>query len=234
MLASAPLLESHWVRAGTLTSVRHSAGGVNGMSIYDRYVLPRLLALAMRNRELVPYRQRVGGAAKGRVLEIGIGSGPNVPFYGPDVTEVVGVDPSPALVAMARARRSGLHFPFHVIEGTIERMQLEDNGFDTVLTTWSLCSVADPIQVLREARRVLRPGGQLLFVEHGRAPDAGVSRWQDRLTPGWKHLAGGCHLNRKMDDLVRDAGFRLDHLRTGYARGPRPMTFMYEGRARSG
>ncbi len=203
------------------------------MGAYDRYVVPRLLALAMQNRELVPYRQRIGQAASGRVLEVGVGSALNLPFYGPEVVEVVGVDPSPALVAMARERRSGLRFPFEAIEGTGERLPFESRGFDTVLTTWSLCSVADPIQVLREARRVLRPGGQLLFVEHGRAPEPGVRWWQDTLDPAWRRIAGGCHLNRKMDDLVRDAGFRLDHLRTGYARGPRPMTFMYEGHARA-
>ena len=119
-----------------------------------------------------------------------------------------------------------------MIEGSGEQLPLDRGSFDTVLTTWSLCSVTDPVQVLREARRVLRPGGQLLFVEHGRAPAAGVRWWQDRLTPAWKHVAGGCHLNRKVDDLVGAAGFRLDHLRTGYARGPRPMTFMYEGLGR--
>ncbi len=205
---------------------------MNTPGLYDRYVLPRLLALAMRTKELVPFRERVGLAASGRVLEIGIGSALNLPFFGPQVREVVGVDPSPALVSMARQRRSGgLRFPFTVRQGTGERLPFEDGGFDTVLTTWSLCSVADPVQVLREARRVLRPGGQLLFAEHGRAPDAAVQRWQDALTPAWKRLAGGCRLNRQMDELVGAAGFRLDALRTGYARGPRPMTFMYEGRA---
>ena len=202
------------------------------MGIYGRYIVPHLLALAMRNRELVPYRQRVGRAASGRVLEIGIGSALNLSFYGPEVTEVVGVEPSPALVGMTRRRQFGLRFPLKVIEGTGEQVPLESGGFDTVVTTWSLCSVVDPIRVLGEARRALRPGGQLLFVEHGRAPEPDVSWWQDKLDPAWKRMAGGCHLNRKMDDLVRDAGFRLDHLRAGYARGPRPMTFMYEGRAR--
>lgn len=201
------------------------------MGVYERHVLPYLLALAMRTQELVPYRERVGRAAAGRVLEIGVGNALNLPFYGPEVREVVGVDPSPALVRMARGQRWGLPFPFEVIEGKGEQLPLEDGGFDTVLTTWSLCSVADPVRVLREARRVLRPGGRLLFVEHGQAPDAGVRWWQDRLTPGWRRIAGGCHLNRKIDDLVAAAGFRLDDLRTGYARGPRPMTFMYEGRA---
>ncbi len=202
------------------------------MGIYDRLILPRLLACAMRNQALVPLRQRLGAAASGRVLEIGIGSALNLPFYGPGVSEVVGIDPSPALVAMARDRQPGLAFAFQVVEGAGESLPLDDNSFDTVLTTWSLCSVGDPIQVLREARRVLRPNGQLLFAEHGQAPDAGVRWWQDRLTPTWKRIAGGCHLNRCIDGLIAAAGFRLDGLQTGYLPGPKPMTFMYEGRGR--
>jgi SAM-dependent methyltransferase len=201
------------------------------MGLYGRYIVPRLLALAMRNRELVPYRQRIAAGATGRVLEIGIGSALNLPFYGSGVREVIGIDPSPTLVAMARARQSDLPFLLKVVEGFGERLPLEDSSVDTVVTTWSLCSVADPLEVLREARRSLRPGGQLLFAEHGRSPDAGVRKWQDRIDPVWTRVAGGCHLNRKMDDLIDKAGFRLEALRTGYARGPKPMTFMYEGRA---
>ena len=204
------------------------------MGLYDRIILPRLLACAMQNQALTPVRQRLGAAASGRVLEIGIGSALNLPFYGPSVSEVVGVDPSPALVAMARERRSGPAFRFEVIQGAGESLPLEDRSFDTVLTTWSLCSAGNPAQVLREARRVLRPGGQLLFAEHGRAPDASVRWWQDRLTPAWKRIAGGCHLNRRIDDLIGAAAFRLDDLQTGYLPGPKPMTFMYEGRARPG
>ncbi|MCO6416179.1 class I SAM-dependent methyltransferase [Siccirubricoccus sp. KC 17139] len=202
------------------------------MGVYERFVLPRLLALAMRHRELVPFRQRVGRAAAGRVLELGIGSGLNLGFYGSDVTSVVGVDPSPALLRMAEDRSRGASFPVELVEASSERLPLEDRSADIVVTTWTMCSVGDAVQALREARRVLRPGGALLFVEHGRAPDPRVRWWQDRLTPTWRRVAGGCHLNRKMDDLVLAAGFRLDDLRTGYVRGPRPLTFMYEGRAR--
>ncbi|MCB4824863.1 class I SAM-dependent methyltransferase [Roseicella aerolata] len=204
------------------------------MSIYDRLILPRLIALAMRHGELVPFRQRVGRAATGRVLELGIGSGLNLGFYGPDVTSVVGIDPSPALLRMAEDRSRGARFQVELVEAASERLPLDDRSVDTVVTTWTMCSVGDPIEALREARRALRPGGSLLFVEHGRAPDPGVRWWQDRLTPAWKRVAGGCHLNRPVDDLVRAAGFRLDNLRTGYLRGPRPLTFMYEGQARTG
>jgi ubiquinone/menaquinone biosynthesis C-methylase UbiE len=169
--------------------------------------------------------------ATGRVLEIGIGSAENLPFYGAAVSEVIGVDPSPTLVGMARRRRAVIPFKFDVLQCSGEDMPLESRSIDTVLTTWSLCSVADPHRVLREARRLLRPGGQFLFVEHGRSPDASVRTWQDRLDPIWTRIAGGCHLNRKMDDLVNAAGFRIEQIRTGYAPAPRIMGFMYEGRA---
>lgn len=204
------------------------------MGLYDRFVLPQLLALAMRHRELVPFRQRVGRSASGRVLELGIGSGLNLGFYGPDVTSVVGIDPSPALLRMAEARFRGERIPTELVGAAGEYLPLDGRSVDTVVTTWTMCSVGDPVQALREARRVLRPGGRLLFVEHGRAPDPGVRWWQERLTPAWKRVAGGCHLNRKMDDLVQTAGFRFDDLRTGYLPGPKPLTFMFEGRARPG
>ena len=204
------------------------------MGVYERFVLPRLLALAMRHRELVPFRQRVGRAASGRVLELGIGSGLNLGFYGPDVTSVVGLDPSPALLRMAEARSRDAHFPVELVGAVGERLPLDDRSVDTVVTTWTMCSIGDPGEALREARRVLRSGGALLFVEHGRAPDPGVRWWQDRLTPAWRRVAGGCHLNRPIDDLDRAAGFRLEGLQTGYLPGPKPLTFMYEGRARSG
>ncbi len=201
------------------------------MGIYNRFVVPRLIALAMRNRDLVPFRQRVGRAATGRVLELGIGSGLNLGFYGPEVSAVIGVEPSLALLRMTEGRSHAVRFPVELVEAAGERLPIDDHSVDTVVTTWTMCSIGDPLQALSEARRVLRAGGRLLFVEHGRAPDATVRWWQDRLTPAWRRLAGGCHLNRPIDDLVRTAGFRMDGLRTGYIRGPKPMTFMYEGQA---
>ena len=129
-----------------------------------------------------------------------------------------------------RVQRSG-GGSVELIEGSAEAIPLADTSVDTVVTTWTLCSIADAPLALREMRRVLRPGGHLLFVEHGRAPDANVMWWQDRLTPFWKRLGGGCHLNRAIGTLIEHAGFQFDRLKTGYMRGPKPMAFMYEGGA---
>jgi ubiquinone/menaquinone biosynthesis C-methylase UbiE len=204
------------------------------MSFYAEYVLPHLLNLAMRNRELVVYRRRVVPVAHGRVLEVGIGSGLNLPFYGGEATEVIGLDPSLPLLEMAEKQARTGHTPVTMLQGAAESIPLEDASVDTVLTTWSLCTIPDAHAALTEMRRVLKPNGELIFVEHGKAPDRSVARWQDRLTPLWRPLAGGCHLNRPIDALIRDAGFVLCDLNCGYARGPRPFTFMYEGRARPG
>jgi len=201
------------------------------MGFYASHVLPCLLHAAMRQEVLRPFRTRVAGAAEGRVLEIGIGSGLNLPLYGSDMSEVVGVDPSPALLSRAGDAAGRCRAPITLLEGSAEALALEDRSFDTVVTTWSLCTIPDARQALAEVRRVLRPGGVLLFVEHGRAPEPGVARWQNRLDPIWTRIAGGCHLNRAMDVLLRDAGFRLDGPATARVPGPRTHTFLFEGRA---
>jgi ubiquinone/menaquinone biosynthesis C-methylase UbiE len=202
------------------------------MGFYSDIILPKLCDLAMRNRELVPFRRRVIGAAEGRVLEIGAGSGLNLPFYRAPVTEVLALEPAPRLVAMARSAAGAATMPVRFLAASAESIPLDDHSVDTVVTTWTLCSIPQAATALGEMRRVLRPGGRLLFVEHGRAPDAGVRRWQDWLTPVWRRCAGGCHLNRPIAAMIADAGFRLDRIETGHIPGPRPMTFMYEGSAR--
>jgi ubiquinone/menaquinone biosynthesis C-methylase UbiE len=202
------------------------------MSFYGDVVVPRLIKAAMANQGLVPYRQRVVTAARGRVLEIGIGSGLNLPFYGPGVSEIIGLEPSQALIGMASRQARAHERAVSFLRGSAEAIPLDTASVDTVVTTWTLCSIPNAVTALSEMRRVLRPGGDLLFAEHGRAPDRWVARWQDWLTPVWKPLAGGCHLNRPIADRIRAAGFNLVDLRTGYMRGPRPFTFMYEGLAR--
>ena len=200
------------------------------MGFYEDRILPRLLDFAMRQEQLGEYRRRAALQARGRVLEVGVGSGLNLALYGAGADQVVGLDPSPRLLEMARAAlESTAGHSIELVEGSAEAMPLDDASFDTVVTTWTLCSIPDVEAALREMRRVLKPDGRFLFVEHGRSPDPGVTRWQDRLTPAWKRIAGGCHLNRPVRELVEQAGFRVEALRTGYAKGPRPMTFMYEG-----
>ena len=201
------------------------------MGFYQDQVVPLLTNLSMRNKHLSAYRDRVVPAATGRVLEVGIGSGLNLPRYSRHVQQVIGLEPSPKLLNMARSvgRQS---FPVDLIEGSAEEIPLENASVDTIVTTWTLCTIPDASHALNEMRRVLKPGGRLLFVEHGRAPEPNVVWWQDILTPMWKSIGGGCHLNRAIGSLIEGAGFRFERLETSYMRGPKPMTFMYEGSAR--
>jgi ubiquinone/menaquinone biosynthesis C-methylase UbiE len=202
------------------------------VSFYQRRIVPCLVHLAMRQSTLLPFRRRVIGAAEGRVLEVGIGSGLNLPLHGPAVRSVIGLEPSPALLAMARRRASAAPVAVELLEASAEAVPLDSASVDTVVTTWTLCTIPDAHRALGELRRVLKPGGALLFVEHGRAPEPGVARWQDRLDPLWRRLAGGCHLNRKIDALITGSGFRIDALANTRLPGPRTHTFLYEGRAR--
>jgi ubiquinone/menaquinone biosynthesis C-methylase UbiE len=204
------------------------------MGFYQQHIVPHLVNLAMRNRELAPYRERVLAAAEGRVLEIGIGAGPNLRFYPPRVKEILALEPSAKLTEMARRAAAESSMGVKFIEASAEAIPLDRASVDTVVMTWTLCSIADALQALSEMRRVLKPGGCLLFVEHGQAPEEKVRKWQDRLTPVWKRIAGGCHLNRPIPALLETAGFHITQLTTGYMKGPKPMTFLYEGCASGG
>jgi ubiquinone/menaquinone biosynthesis C-methylase UbiE len=203
------------------------------MSFYEDRILPHLIQRAMRQENLAVYRHRLLSTAEGRVLEIGVGSGLNLPHYGASVMDVIGLDPSPKLLSMAEKIIRGISLPVELLRSSAEAIPLPDESIDTLVTTWTLCSIPNVARALSEMHRVLRPTGRMLFVEHGRAPDRSVRRWQDRLTPLWKRIGGGCHLNRAMGQLIEDAGFRIERLDTGYMKGPKPMTFMYEGAARS-
>jgi ubiquinone/menaquinone biosynthesis C-methylase UbiE len=204
------------------------------VGVYAKYVLPRFIDLSMRNKETTRVRGEWVPHARGDVLEIGIGSGLNLPFYSREVARIFGVEPSPELQKLARKRCVGkdIHVEFF-LQSAEEPIPLPDQSVDTVVITWTLCSIPDPPRALRQMKKVLKPDGRLIFVEHGRAPDSGVAVWQDRLSPVWKRIGGGCHLNRKIDDLLLEAGFSIEELRTTYLPGPRPMTYTYQGFAHS-
>ena len=204
------------------------------MSIYQDRVLPYLIHLSMRQGNLATYRQRLLSAAEGRILEIGVGSGHNFRYYSERANHVIGLDPSPKLLSMAREtiRSQAFLFPVELLQASAEAIPLRSGSLDTVVTTWTLCTIPNVTSALAEMCRVLKPDGRFLFVEHGLSPDPAVRRWQDRLTPIWKRISGGCHLNRAISQLVQDAGFRIDRIETGYMKGLQPMTYMYEGFAR--
>lgn len=201
------------------------------MGFYASYVLPRLIDLTMREAAVTECRSHLIPYASGEVLEIGIGSGLNLPFYGRGVRSLRGLDPSAEMLRMTKRRSAALPFPVELLEGSSEAIPLSDHSTDTVVMTWALCSVPDPRRALKEIGRVLKSGGRLLFAEHGLAPEASVQRWQHRLDPVWTRFAGGCHLDRRPDELLREAGFQLVEHQVGYLKGPRLLTYTHRGTA---
>jgi SAM-dependent methyltransferase len=201
------------------------------MGIYRRSILPRLIDWTMRSRDLTEYRERLVSRARGLVLEIGIGSGLNLPYYSRAVERILGLDPSEELLARSVREGSRATTPLHLVQAAAEAVPMRNESVDTVVMTWTLCSMADARAGLAEIRRVLKPGGELLFVEHGLSPDANVAAWQHRLDPIWTRIS--CHLDNPVDRLLHGAGFEVSHLDADYlGRGPKIMTFMYEGRAK--
>jgi SAM-dependent methyltransferase len=186
-------------------------------SFYDRFILPKLLGCACSSSPIMRQRAKVVPQAAGRVLELGIGMGLNLGFYDPaKVMGVTGVDPAAELRAAALAAPRDPRLVVDVRDGTAEALPFEDKSFDTVVCTFTLCSVHGPAAALAEARRVLKPGGAFLFCEHGLAPDAGVARWQRRIEPVWKRIAGGCHLTRPVTSAIQAAGFTVETVDTMY------------------
>jgi len=177
-------------------------------------------------------RQKLVPQARGRVLEIGIGSGLNLAFYDPDqVTKVWGLDPSPEMIDMAAEAARDVPVEVEMVTAGGEEIPLDSNSCDTVVITYTLCTIPESEPALREMARVLKPGGELLFCEHGAAPDANVLRWQRRLNPVWRRLSGGCHLDRDTPDLLRRGGFEITEMDAMYIPGWRPASFNYWGRA---
>ncbi len=203
-------------------------------SWWERHGVPRLIKCACSQGQIMKVRSKVVPNASGDVLELGCGGGINMEFYAPArVSSFTGLDPSPELLAMSRAAAQARGIDADILGGVGEAMPFDDARFDTVVTTFTLCSVADQAAVLAEIRRVLKPGGTALFLEHGAAPDAGVAKWQRRIEPVWKRIGGNCHLTRPISDAYERAGFAVDRQAAAYIpKTPRPFGWYEYGAAR--
>jgi ubiquinone/menaquinone biosynthesis C-methylase UbiE len=201
------------------------------MGFYRDQVVPRVNDLVMNQADLRPIRERAVAGLAGEVLEVGFGSGLNVPHYPRAVTKVQAVDPARAgrKLATRRLAVSPVPVEFAGLDG--EQLPWDDARFDHVLITWTLCTIPDPARALAEIHRVLRPGGALHFAEHGRSPDRAVSRWQDRLTPVQRRVAGGCHPGRPIGQLIAGSGLQIVRMNNYYLHGPKALGYMFEGRA---
>jgi len=202
------------------------------MNLYTKYIMPKLIHLACSSEVNARQRARVVPEASGTVLEVGIGSGLNLPFYAADrVSKVIGLDPSAEMTRMAELAARDMPFVVELVGLSGEEIPLDSGSVDTVLVTYTLCSIANAEAALRQMARVLKPGGKLLFCEHGEAPDTTVRRWQDLASPLWSILGGGCQLNRNIPALIESGGFHITALESSYIDGWRPVSFNYWGEA---
>ena len=202
------------------------------VGLYEHYILPKITDLVCSVKPVTHQRNKVVPLAKGRVLEIGIGSGLNFPYFDSSIVDYVcGLDPSLQMLKMAERRTIDLPFEVELLELSGEDIPLESNSVNTVLVTYTLCTIPDAVQALREMSRVLMPGGELIFCEHGLAPDDGVRKWQSILNPIWRRMGGGCNLNRPIPDLIEQGGFKITNIETMYISGWKPASFNYWGAA---
>jgi ubiquinone/menaquinone biosynthesis C-methylase UbiE len=204
------------------------------VGFYEQRIVPYIVDVALSGKEFARLRARVASGLDGEVLEVGFGSGRNVPHYPPAVTRVQAVDPATVGRKLAAKRVAASPIPVEYVGLDGQTLPIESESVDHAVTTWTLCTIPDVSRALAEIRRVLRPGGALHFVEHGRSPDPKVARWQDRITPINRRIAGGCHPNRPIDTLIADADLELTRLDNYYLRGPKPLSYMFEGVATKG
>lgn len=201
------------------------------MSFYERYCLPHIINFVCGLKDIQDQREKVVPLAKGRVLEVGMGSGLNIPHYNVEKIELVwGLEPSEGMRKKAQANNLK-RAPFEVrwLDSPSEEIPLEDNSVDTVVLTYTLCTIPDWQLALQQMRRVLKPGGSLVFCEHGEAPDESVRRWQERINPLWGKIAGGCHLNRPIPRYLEEGGFKINTIDSAYIPGPKIVSFEYWG-----
>ena len=203
------------------------------MGLYSDFILPHMLAYGMGGKHFRALRPTCVAQARGRVLELGFGAGHNLPHYTGDVDELVALEPSDVARKLAGKRVAAAPFPveFAGLDGA--QVPLDAASVDTVVSTWTLCTIPDRAAALAEVARVLKPGGKILFLEHGRAPDKGPEKWQRRIEPVWKHIAGGCHLHRPVSTLIEANGYQLVENGGHYApKTPRWLGWMEFGEAR--
>lgn len=204
------------------------------MSLYDKHVLPNLVHFACSLQPAMRQRQKIVPLARGRVLEIGLGSGLNLPYYDASkVSKVWGLEPSTEMIQMAETRARSVDFEVEFIDVPGEDIPLETNSVDTVVVTYTLCTIVDVDRAIQEMLRVLSPDGELVFCEHGTAPDVSVRRVQKCINPLWKRIGGGCHLNREIPKLIEQGGFRIKEMKEEYIQGWRPVSYNYWGTATS-
>jgi ubiquinone/menaquinone biosynthesis C-methylase UbiE len=203
------------------------------MGFYENHIVPRLIDAGCSTKPIRKQREKVVPHAEGRILEVGMGSAINIPFYDVSKVEMVwGLEPSEGMRRKAAPRIANAPFPIEWLGLPGEEIPLDDDSADTVLLTFTLCTIPDFRKALGQMRRVLKPGGRLLFAEHGAAPDEDVRKWQDRVNPIWKRFAGGCNINREIPQSISEAGFKIEELETMYLPGtPRIAAFQYWGSA---
>ena len=203
------------------------------MSFYHEKILPHLTNLACGTKPVLQQREKIVPQAEGRILEVGMGSGINIPFYNPQKVEKVwGLEPSVGMRKKARKRVEAAPFDLEWLDLPGEEVPLDNNSVDTIVLTYTLCTIPDWLSAVKQMRRVLKPGGKLLFSEHGKAPDEAVQKWQNRMNPLWMKMAGGCHLNRDIPQLLKEGGFNIMQLDTLYVpKTPKVTAFTYWGYA---